>query len=196
MFKLAININLLEEKETSHRLPGWILSIGAGISLLIGLGFWIISIQISSQITEVEKVLQDTKEKQTTFQVNSADEVFSKREELTEAVDSVEKWIFPARSLVEQLISLLPERGFIESYTYTSPGQVNVTVRFDSLQEVASYTDALERAPYISEINVDSIVTRQMEENLNRFEYRPRYIASFIIKVGEPDTLSEMGVAK
>ncbi|WP_079479525.1 PilN domain-containing protein [Halobacillus salinus] len=180
---MVIDINLLEEKEQPNRLP--LLIIGAGVfvlCLIIALFFW-----QHQALEEEQKLLNEEvealKTEQTAYQTTDQNEEQAQRQQLKEATQQLQATVFPTVALVENLIALLPERGYFQSYTYDDSGFIDIEVRFDSLQEVAAYTNALSERNYATGVEMGSVLTEQTNESLNQFEYRPRYIANYTVTI-------------
>ncbi|MCA0969930.1 hypothetical protein LCM20_04965 [Halobacillus litoralis] len=180
---MVIDINLLEEKEQSNRLP--VLIIGAGVILLclvLAVFYW-----QKRDLTQEQQLLneeiQSIQAEQAEFQQTAVDAEQEQRQQLAEAVDRMENRVFPTVALVEKMIALLPERGYFQSYSFEDSGVMDIQVRFDSLQEVAAYTNTLSERNYIGTVEVGNILTEEVDESLNQFEYRPRYIANYTVMV-------------
>jgi hypothetical protein len=56
-----------------------------------------------------------------------------------------------------ELTSLLPERGFIQSFKYEESGTVTLTAQFDTSSEAAYYLDSLNHSKWIEEATLTSL---------------------------------------
>ncbi|KHF40946.1 hypothetical protein [Halalkalibacter okhensis] len=102
--------------------------------------------------------------------------------EYAQAVTVLEDKVIPTSLLVDELVSLLPERGFFLNFEYELPGEVKVEASFDQIEEVAAYYDALETSPVVSSVTL-SVVDSSHAASLSNEQVLPRYFASFIIDI-------------
>ncbi len=182
---MIVEINLLEEKEKRNIVP-FMIAVTA-IFLLLAT---IIAIGLQKQSLEAKKEniqqeIQSVQKEQAEYQAILQDETQSDRQQLQQAVEQVEGSIFPSVSLLERMTSLLPERGYFERYIYTKNNDLQLVVRFDSLQEVAAYTNTLLQEESIQNVELSNITTEQINEQYDPLEYRPRYIANYEVDIDE-----------
>ena len=103
---------------------------------------------------------------------------------LATTVGWAEEYQFDTVPLLHELIELLPERGFFQTFDFTGPNLAMVSIQFDSKPESAYYFTRLKSSPSISEIHLDSVVIDDGsdEEVSDSTEVLPRYLASYSIQ--------------
>ncbi|MCD5323731.1 MULTISPECIES: hypothetical protein [Pontibacillus] len=176
---MKVEINLLEQKEKQNVVP-YLLGLVALLALLL---IWLLLyMDKQAALDEVEDVnsqIQQVRVQQQEYQEALKDEVQTNRRELKRSVEALESNLFPAVSLLERMVSLLPERGFFERYVYVRPQSLLLYVRFDDFQDVAAYTNRLIDEDYVSDVSVQQITSNVLEEDLDPTQYRPRYVAEY-----------------
>lgn len=89
--------------------------------------------------------------------------------------------------LLNHFVSLLPERGFFQNYTYSDQGNVNISVQFDTAREAANYLHQLNQSSYILEATLQNLTTSPTEvaeENVDsQSDILPRYTATYQVTV-------------
>ncbi|MBA2173446.1 hypothetical protein H0266_00885 [Halobacillus locisalis] len=180
---VLIDINLLEEKEQPNRLPLFTIGLGILLLFLIGAVFLWQNQVLSTEQERLQEEVQMLQAEQANYQAVGEDVEQEQRRELVEAANQMDDAVFPTVALVERMIALLPERGYFQSYVFDNSGLLDIQVRFDSLQEVAAYTNALSEERYVDAVEVGNILTESVDEDLNQFEYRPRYIATYAVTI-------------
>lgn len=189
---MIVEINLLEEKEKRNIVPFIIAFIGI---FLLAASMIAISLQKSSLVAkqdEIQSDIQRVTQEQAEYQAILRDETQADRQKLQTAVEQVEQSIFPSVSLLERMVALLPERGYFERYIYTRDNNLQIVVRFDSLQEVAAYTNTLLEEDGIENVELGNITTEQINEQYDPLEYRPRYIANYEVDIDEEKWTEEV----
>ncbi|MFC7061646.1 hypothetical protein [Halobacillus seohaensis] len=190
---MIVDINLIEEKEKRNLTPWLIVGVTLLIALILLFFFWFESRQISSEQKLTQEQIKEIREEQAVTEGNHITESEGKVKELREARNSVEDTLFPTIPILERMIVLLPERGYIENYSYQVNQTIEIEVRFDSLQKTATYTDALLAEEFIEDVELRDVFTESPEEGLNQFEFRPRYLASFSVVVNRQYSPEEEG---
>lgn len=67
-------------------------------------------------------------------------------------------------AFTEELIQLLPERGFFIRYFYQRDGLLELSVSFDQMQEAAQYYHELSQSPYVDAVRMGEIGTEAVAE--------------------------------
>lgn len=189
---MIVEINLLEEKEKRNIVPFLIGLVGIFLLLIT---FVTVSVQqqaLKEQQQSIQQELQRIKKEQASYQAILQDETQAARHNLQETVGQVNQAIFPSVPLLERMIALLPDRGYFERYTYTEENNLELIVRFDSLQEVAAYTSELLQKEYIDQVELNNITTEQLSEQFDPLEYRPRYIAEYQLDIHRERWMEEV----
>ncbi|KGP73925.1 hypothetical protein [Pontibacillus yanchengensis] len=187
-----VEINLLEEKEKRNIVP-YLLAI-LSLLLLIGVLSQVYFKQqhLLEKKTISENKITNLKEQQQTLQQTNKNNIQVAREELTKKASQLENQLFPSVDLLKRLITLLPKEGYFVTYSYIGDGTVNVKIQFESMQQIANYTNALEEESYIEglliNMNAEEVTASQNNTNI-----LPRYFATFEFLVIEDKWEKEFG---
>ncbi|MBS4176190.1 PilN domain-containing protein [Lederbergia citrea] len=163
---MLVDINLLQVKEKRQR-PLLIVLLCIALLFVIFTVLLLINVQkekkhnlaltneiqeISLQVEEKEKMLDELQYGSSAASLESA--VTWAKDEQLETVP-----------ILEQLIKLLPERGFLKEYTYETQNNIVMTVQFDTSRQAAYYLHELTNADWIIEASLQSIkVPEEAEE--------------------------------
>ena len=181
---MLVDINLLpeKEKERSRLLIAALAILGAAI--LLWLAFFILSNNLVKETETLEQqliVLQESQEeiRSELQKTDSGDE----KKLLASTVDWAEDYQFDTVPLLHELINLLPERGFFQTFDFTGPNLATVIVQFDTKQGGAYYYTRLKSSQSISEIRLDSVKVDNgsTEETNSATGVLPRYLATYSI---------------
>ncbi|WP_064092509.1 hypothetical protein [Rossellomorea aquimaris] len=177
-----IDINLLSEKK--KRTPLFLYS--AGILLLlffITLLFLMISLHSIRNETERTQVsLSQTKQLVQLQQEKIIDSQSSNGiRDLQETVKRMETYPIETIPLLNELISLLPQRGFIQTFEYRDRQVINFTVQFDASREAAYYLERMKGMNWITEAEIQEITTEEIisEEAALEEAILPRYVVQY-----------------
>jgi len=195
---MLVEINLLPQKE--QRTKGFLVTVSGLIAVLLLIsGFYLWQINSTkkvieatdSQISSIKKVA----EKETAI-LNTTPESTQSVNLLLNAVDWANNYPIQTVPVMQHLTSLLPERGFIQSFGYTETGLVTLMVQFDSSRESAYFLDSLNESKWIEEANLSSLTTTEQndpstqnqsnevkaDQNVENNIYLPRYIGQYEIQ--------------
>lgn len=181
---MLVDINLLpeKEKERSKLLIAALAILGAAV--LLWLAFFILSNNLAKETTTLEQqllVLQKSQEeiRSELQQTDLSDE----NKLLASTVDWAEGYQFDTVPLLHELINLLPERGFFQTFDFTGPNLATVVVQFDTKPDSAYYYTRLKSSQSISEIHLDSVKVdnASTEETNPTPDVLPRYMATYSI---------------
>ncbi|QOR65698.1 fimbrial protein [Cytobacillus suaedae] len=180
---MLVDINLLPQRETKktskYIIPGIVLLV----VLLITILFIVVLNHYQSKIEELNNELVLTKELTAIEQQKIADfESSSSVIELKNAVEWVKNYPTETVPLLERLIGLLPERGFLQALSYSGEGTVSISVQFDTNREVAYYLKSLSESEIIEVATLLDIQTQQLGTE-EAEGYLPRYIAQFDLTI-------------
>jgi len=181
---MLVDINLLpeKEKERSTLLIAALAILGAAVL------FWLVLFMLSNNLAKETATL----EQQLTVLQESQEEIRSELQQtdsgdekklLASTVDWAEGYQFDTVPLLHELINLLPERGFIQTFDFTGPNLATVVVQFDTKPDSAHYYARLKSSLSISEIHLDSVkVDNVLTEEANPTpDVLPRYMATYSI---------------
>lgn len=155
---MLVEINLLPQKEPKKFNFLIILSGLLTLIILVG-GFYFWQTQsLKNEITSLDRQISMTKK------ITDKENKKSERVESVSSVNQLKSAIawandYPIQTIpvMRHLTSLLPERGFIQSFGYTESGTVTLTVQFDSAREAAYFLDSLNHSEWIKEASLSSL---------------------------------------
>ena len=112
---------------------------------------------------------------------------------LASTVEWAEDYQFDTVPLLHELINLLPERGFFQTFDFTGPNLAMVIVQFDTKPDSAYYYTRLKSSQSIAEIHVDSVKVDNgsNEETNSATEVLPRYMATYSIRFMDDRIVAE-----
>ncbi|MHC0037477.1 PilN domain-containing protein [Pseudoneobacillus sp. C159] len=193
---MLVDINLLPKKERKNISPILILAILTSIMILGSIFLFINGNSLKKQgnlleekILQANQKLQIEQEKRLT----TAEETTSV-EQLKNAVSWAETYPIKAVPVLKHLTSLLPERGFIQNYSYSGTGNVQLTVQFDTSREAAQFLQWLNQSEWISEATISRLSLATDISNLKdgvHNNYLPRYIGDFQLTLAK-DKIKEL----
>jgi hypothetical protein len=205
---MLVEINLLPQKE--RRKKAFVIALSSLLGLLIfisGAYIWQISSTksdikaIDNRLTLLEKATELSGDNNT--QTPASSESVSL---LKNAVDWADNYPLQTVPVMKHMTSLLPERGFIQTFGYTESGIITLTVQFDSAREAAYFLDSLNASEWLEEANMTTLnaeekatedkqtssttTTGKTEQN----EYLPRYVGQFEVKF-DAETIKKLMTA-
>ncbi|MEH7093885.1 PilN domain-containing protein [Neobacillus vireti] len=161
---MLVEINLLPQKEPKKFNIINLSTIVAVLALISGLYFWQIQ-SVKSEVDYVDKQIAMTK-KIAEKEEKSANttEVASSASLLKTAVDWAADYPIQTVPVMRHLNSLLPERGFIQSFAYTEAGTITISVQFDSTREAAYFLESLKESDWIEDASLNSLSATETEQ--------------------------------
>lgn len=162
---MLVEINLLPQKEPGKRALFILIAGLLFIMMLVGVYyFWQIH-SIKSQVESVDKQIAIMKrvEEQKNNQSITVDSANSVTQ-LKTAVEWANSYPIQTVPVMRQLTSLLPERGFIQNFTYNESGTVSLTVQFDTQTDAAYFLDHLNESKWMKEATMTSLNANREEE--------------------------------
>ncbi len=191
---MLVEINLLPKKEHKKSsmflitIAGiFLLSISASIILIQGNRYEDRMASLDKQIGSVQK-LNEAQQAKLTEGENSNSAV-----KLQEAVDWAEQYPPETVPLLQNVIALLPERGFIQRFEYSNTNSVVIQIQFDASRDAAFYLSLLKQSDWVEKVSLMNIVAEtevdvaaSAEANASSTEEDeaktlPRYSAKFEI---------------
>ncbi len=207
---MLVEINLLPQKEAKNKSLFLLAIISAAI-LLIG-GFFVYWFNrtyenkianLEQQIATTEQLVANEQQKVMNYEASNS---------LTELENTV-KWAedYPLMTvpILQKLTELLPERGFLQSFTYEGIGVVKFTIQFETSRDAAYYLNALIESKWVldAKLNqldaVTSFYDRTIgetdngpnESELKNEKYIPRYHGEYEVEL-KRDVLKEEASAE
>jgi type IV pilus assembly protein PilN len=187
---VLVEINLLPQKQQKRSITLRIIIIIALIMVLISLlTFWQVQ-KHNNEIRHLEANIANFEQSITSLQQEVNVESTNSYVELSNAVEWSLTYPIKSVAVLKHLTSLLPERGFLLTYSYTETGMLSLTVQFDTKKEAAYYLSWLSESPWIEEVKLLQLSSSQIEategtpeiQGKNETEpYLPRYTGNFEI---------------
>jgi septal ring-binding cell division protein DamX len=161
---MLVEINLLPQKEP-RKFNLVILIVLLALIILVGaFYFWQIQ-STKSEVANLDKQISMTKETAAKQEKNAEqNESQMSISLLKDAVDWANTYPVQTIPIMQHLTSLLPERGFIQSFAYTEAGTVILTVQFDNAREAAYFLDNLGESEWVGEPTLNSLTVEKKEE--------------------------------
>ncbi|WP_077618959.1 PilN domain-containing protein [Bacillus sinesaloumensis] len=163
---MLVDINLLPRKEYRNRAN---LLIGVLIAIVAIAAILFVFLQLN-KVNAVEENLNNqlkatqaaraAAEAESTVANNSSS--LLQLEQTTEWADS---YFVETVPILNHLTGLLPERGFVQSFSYSDTGVISFQVQFDTNTEVAHYLALLNESPNFESVRLFNISTTPLEEN-------------------------------
>ena len=201
---MIIDINLLPQKEEKNK-PLLVLAIIFAVILLLGFFsmFWL-SRSYENQIATIDQRIAST---ESLIASEQQKKVTAEATDSLTKLDNTVKWAkaYPLKTIpvLQELTSLLPERGFIKTFTYEETGKIVLTVQFEQSREAAYYLSSILDSNWISDAKLNSLqsVTKfyddTMDENFDESHvtnetYIPRYEGEFEITLNQDVIKNEL----
>lgn len=191
---MLVEINLLPKKEAKKFGLSLILAVFLLLFLMIVTFFYLIKISYTNEIQSINKQLVIARGSTALEQKNSnVNESSNAVAQLKKSIEWANGYSFKTIPLLKRLTSLLPERGFIQTFAYDETGIIKLSVQFDSEDETAFFLSRLNGCSWIEQANLlklaaasttDSPTSSTTNENDNT-AYLPRYLADFELKVNK-----------
>lgn len=181
---MYVDINLLQKKKTNYE---WLI-IGAILfvcAIVLGVFLYSQYSERKAEETRIETALQSELELQKAS-LSSVEVHKTAEEQMAELVEWANHQPVPTVFLLDHLTSLLPERGFILSFSYTSNSTATFSMQFDSNVEAAYYLRMLKDSAYISHVTLSTIGTISASDETAADEetyFQPRAVADFEITI-------------
>jgi type IV pilus assembly protein PilN len=195
---LLVEINLLPQKQRKSSTSLRIVLLMALLLILFSLLSFLQVQRFNNQINQLQNNITSYEQSIASIQqdVNSAST--NSYVELSNAVEWAANSPIKSVAVLKHLTSLLPERGFLLTYSYTETGTLSLSIQFDTKKEAAYYLKWLNDSEWIENVRLSSLLSSQNETNgessltLNDTEteaYLPRYTGNFEITLNRESIL-------
>jgi Tfp pilus assembly protein PilN len=161
---MLVEINLLPQKEP-RKFNIVMLSVLLAL-IIFASAFYIWQIQSTkSELALLDKQISMTKETASKQENNAVkNESQMSISLLKDTVNWANTYPIQTIPIMQHLTSLLPERGFIQSFNYVEAGTVSLTVQFDSAREAAFFLENLGSSEWVGEPTLNTLVIEEQEE--------------------------------
>lgn len=178
-----IDINLLPEKEKKGTVFVYSLAIILLLFLVGSLYFFFslrsVHMKTESTVRSISKTEQLIEVQQTKLLVSESSQGMK---DLERTVESMMDYPVKTVPVLNELISLLPSRGFIQALEYSGRQTINASIQFDSSREAAYYLHHLKGVEWIREAEILEM-TAETTESKNMLsaenEVAPRYLVEY-----------------
>ena len=183
---MLVDINLLPQKERDR--PA--VLIAAVAILLLALLIWAVFAMMASAETDEQQALEAQAQGVIAEQEQIRNELeerqgMNEEQQLQATVEWAESYQFDTIPLLEELVSLLPARGFFQTFSYTGLDQAQLIVQFDSSREAAYYLAQLKSSELLASATLDNVATEifdeATEEEVIVDPSEPRYLATYTL---------------
>lgn len=190
---MLVEINLLPKRE--HKKSSQLI-IAILIILFFSISSSIIYIQgnkYNSKMDSIDKQIESLQKLNDAQQAKMTDvEAGNSAVKLQKALKWAEQYPIETVPLMQNIITLLPERGFIQNFEYSNSDSVLITIQFDATRDTAFYLSSLKQSEWVQEAALLNIKAETMEEekvegesgtinNSEKEKILPRYSAEYKI---------------
>ncbi|MEK5441661.1 hypothetical protein [Fredinandcohnia sp. FSL W7-1320] len=167
---MLVDINLLPRKEFKNRAKLLLLLMILGVAII---GFLLIFLQykqatlLEENLANQIETLQEKRaaEEQKYASANNSNNLIN----LERTVEWADGYFVESVPIINHLTKLLPERGFVQKFSYSEDGIVSLEVQFDTNTENAHYLALLTESPFIRSARLLTVSTTPiLEENRDK----------------------------
>ena len=191
---MLVDINLLGDKERDR--PAFV--VAAIALILLGLVTALVFYFLGNTYSNKQQVLAAQSAEVVSQQAAIQEQMvttaaLSDTQKLQKTVEWAEAYQYDTLPLIRELTSLLPERGFFLSFSFSTPNQVTITTQFDTSRDTAFYLTQLKASDMITDVVLSSVSYQPLAEEAVEEtdgtvtqvepaeEIMPRYLASYAI---------------
>jgi type IV pilus assembly protein PilN len=180
--KTLVDINLLPRKQARNITTPLVYGICGFFVLFVVVLLVIFQHLVNQDIARAERGLENVqalraaKEESILAPQNS-----SSAQRLEHTVQWAEEYPLEMVPVMQELVRMLPSRGFVQSFSYAESGALNVTVQFDQSKDAAYYLYHLNGNSYFQNVNLSSVSTTTVGEEEDA-DVLPRYIAQYSLE--------------
>lgn len=180
--KTLVDINLLPRKQARNITTPLVYGICGFFVLFVVILLVIFQHLVSQDVARAERGLENVqalraaKEDSIRTPQNS-----SSAQRLESTVQWAEEYPVEMVPVMQELVRMLPNRGFVQSFSYAESGALNVTVQFDQSKDAAYYLYHLKGNSYFQNVDLSSVSTASVGEEEDA-DVLPRYIAQYSLE--------------
>jgi type IV pilus assembly protein PilN len=204
---MLVEINLLPKKE--HKKSSMLIIAIAGI-FLFTITFSIVFFQGNSyekKMASFDKQIESMQKLNEVQQAKLAEgESGNSAVKLQDAVIWAEQYPFDTVPLLQNIIALLPERGFIQNFEYSNTDSVVIKIQLDASRDAAFYLSSLKGSDWVEDVTLMNIVAGTKAEGTaveitdtpseqEEVKVLPRYSAEFEITFKTEFFKEDKGIA-
>jgi len=176
---MLVEINLLPKKE--HKKSSQLI-IAILVLLFFTVSTSVIYIQgnsYNSKIDSVDKQIESIQKLNEVQQAKMIDvEAGNSAVKLQAAVEWAEQYPMDTVPLMQNIIALLPERGFIKNFEYSNLDSVLITIQFDATRDAAFYLSSLKQSEWVEEAVILNVIAERLTDETEAGETDSEIIES------------------
>ena len=157
---MLVDINLLPQKEAKNKslltlaiVFSSILLLGIVITVVLNNSYNSKLAELENQITLTEQLVEIEQQKIVAYQSSNS------ISDLGNTVKWAQSYPLKKVPILKNLTTILPERGFIQSFTYEESGSVRLTVQFEMSREAAYFLNSLLESNWVTNAKLNSLDT-------------------------------------
>ncbi|WP_226677424.1 PilN domain-containing protein [Mesobacillus jeotgali] len=190
---MLVEINLLPKKE--HKKSSMLIMAIAGI-LGFTITFSFVFFQGNSyekKMATLDKQIESIQKLNEVQQAKLAEgDSSNSAVKLQDSVNWAEQYPFDTVPILQNIIALLPERGFIQTFEYINTDSVVIKIQLDATRDAAFYLSSLKGSEWVEDVTLMNIVaetkvegtaveTTNTSSEQEEVKVLPRYSAEFEI---------------
>ncbi|WP_404444108.1 PilN domain-containing protein [Sutcliffiella horikoshii] len=201
---MLVDIDLLPKRKSRNITTPLVYGICAFFLLFAAIIIFIFSTMINNDVKTAEQDLEMTQQLRIAKEEAMNRPQNSSAQRLEDTVAWAEEYPLEMVPVMQDLIGLLPERGFIQSFSYDETGLLNLSVQFDESRDAAYFLYHLNESPQYHSIDLSSISTVEVGDE-ETMDVLPRYVGQYTLgfdrsafqavdELEEEETESEDGI--
>lgn len=169
---MLVDINLLPRKEFKNRAKLLLLLIILCVAFICFLFIFLQYKKVTSLEENFENQIATLQEKRAAEEQKYASADHSNNVIILErTVEWADGYFVETVPILNHLTRLLPERGFVQNFSYTEDGIVSLEVQFDTNTENAHFLALLTESPFIDSARLLTVsttpITEEIEDSTN-----------------------------
>lgn len=183
--QVLVDINLLPQKEKTKTWVVLSVIISLTVVAVLFTAAWFFYQSQTQAVDSLTKKLAANEQLRQIYESEGSEKIQSTpTDELERAVDWAAANRKETYALLQHLTSLLPERGFVTSFSFQTEGTISLSVQFDTTRQAADFLHHTQSSSYIKNSELLTISTDPLEEETDGEETGlPRYRANFQLEL-------------
>lgn len=190
-------VNLLPKYERSESVLYTVFIIGLVICILLFAMLGYLYFTKKGDLGASQERVTSLEEEKTLIETKINAQNVDEKSFLDQAIAYVERYEAPTSILVDEFITLLPEHGYLSTYSYDYES-VTIETQFETITDASTYIDDLTNSAYLNGVVIDQLETFTLEQETEeevqieeRYEIIPRYQVSYSMQVNHNSLAGE-----
>lgn len=176
-----IDINLLPKRERVSKVFFYLTGAVTGLGLIGIIIAFVLTNLVDTENSAKQGQLAQLQANRTELESRlNGMNTSNSAEVLAKAVEWTETYPIQSMDVIDRITSELPNRGYIENFSFNDSGAVSINVQFDTRQDAVFFYSRLKEQTWIKEVKMPSITSKGNKEDSSATEV-PRYVAPFTI---------------